>query len=113
MKRLIFAAGLKFLEESSPMFKEITMADFYSEISGFKELQMPDEHKEKIIVNTSVKFMAKIAYSNYFKSFIKCTRHISDDNWFFCLCDEKGKERGGITRARSNYKSFDWKEIDK
>ena len=45
MKRLMFAAGLKFLEESSPMFKEITMADFYSEITGFKELQMPDEHK--------------------------------------------------------------------
>lgn len=58
--------------------------------------------------------MTKIAYSSYFKSFIKCAFYYSDENWFFCLCDERGKaKKNSFARARSSYKSFDWKEIDK
>lgn len=55
----------------------------------------------------------KIAYSNYFKRYIKLVDFKSDDDWTFSFCNKKGKvcfwERR-IIKARSKYSSFNWIE---
>ena len=57
----------------------------------------------------------EIAYSKYFKSYIKLIEYKSDDDWTFMLCNKNGKtpfwERR-IIKARSKYLSLNWIEIE-
>lgn len=63
----------------------------------------------KVIDDVSVKKTGKVAWSNYFSSFIKCTLYKSDEEWFFVLVDEHGNERSRTVKARTNYSIFNWR----
>lgn len=55
-----------------------------------------------------------IAWSKFFKSYIKLITHVNDDNWSFVLCDENGIvnfNKPKILKANSSYKCFDWKKL--
>ena len=55
----------------------------------------------------------KIAWSNYFNSYIKCTHYESDNNWFFVKCNKNGKKRffASLYQNSENYNHFDWQEV--
>lgn len=58
----------------------------------------------------------QIAYSGYFKSYIKLIEYKSDDDWTFMLCNKKGKVyfwNKVAIKARTKYSDPDliWVEI--
>ncbi len=55
-----------------------------------------------------------IAYSEYFKSWIRVVTFSSHDNWTFILCDEKGRwniKRNKPMKANSSYHNFKWVKV--
>lgn len=55
--------------------------------------------------------MNRIAYSEFFKSYIKMVKYYDDSIWYFKLCDEKGATKGNIMLAKSKACKFKWKEL--
>lgn len=52
-----------------------------------------------------------IAWSKFFKSYIKLCDYKTDTNWSFWLCDETGRTKNRYPRkASSNYKKFEWSD---
>lgn len=55
-----------------------------------------------------------ISYSNYLKSYIRLVNFITDEDWTFVLCDEKGQvkllNRVPI-KARVRFSFFEWKVL--
>lgn len=50
-----------------------------------------------------------IAWSSFFKSYIKLCEYKTDTNWSFWLCDENGNLKVRSPRkAHSNYNCFEW-----
>ena len=55
----------------------------------------------------------KIAYSEYFKSFIKCVDYYDNDNWYFVLCNRRGHKKlfnKIVHKANTSYNNFTWIE---
>ncbi len=48
----------------------------------------------------------KIAWSDYFKDYIRCVRYISDDHWYFVFRDDV--DNRNVMRAGSKYSYFSW-----
>lgn len=63
----------------------------------------------RVIDDSSVKKTGRVAWSNYFSSFIKCTAYKSDEEWYFVLVDEIGEVRSRNLKSRTNYSLFDWR----
>lgn len=57
-------------------------------------------------------FYNKIAYSKYFRSYIRVVEFQDTLHWKFVLCNERGYATGVPTDARSSVFEFEWKEID-
>jgi len=55
-----------------------------------------------------MKMRGKVAWSNYFDSFIKIHRKITNSVWWFVLCDVKGNQKGVPMRARAKISDFTW-----
>lgn len=51
----------------------------------------------------------KIAYSNYFKSNIRCTAYTSDNEWRFVIIDKNGNPISRIYKAQTPYSRYNWK----
>lgn len=51
-----------------------------------------------------------IAWSNYFKSYIRMVRKIDNENWFFYKCNKKGKRKllSKIMKAQAPHDHFEW-----
>lgn len=55
-----------------------------------------------------------IAYSKFFKSYIKLDEYVNDYNWSFWLCDENGLIKQRYSRkAGSSFKEFKWEKLNK
>lgn len=55
-----------------------------------------------------------IAYSNYFKYYIKLVNFKSETDWSFVLCNKKGKVyfwNRKPMKARSKFSDFKWENI--
>lgn len=54
-----------------------------------------------------------VAWSSYFKSYIKVMSYVDDTHWTFSLCDEKGNLKSRrVMPANSKYTVFKWKPIE-
>ena len=51
----------------------------------------------------------KKAWSNFFNSYIRCVKYISDKEWYFVLNDDV--DNRNIRRAGTNYSFFNWFDI--
>lgn len=56
-------------------------------------------------------YLGKIAYSNYFKSFICCVHFQDDLHWRFRKCSPDGKPNGFVLNAQSPASVFEWRDI--
>lgn len=55
-----------------------------------------------------------IAWSDYFKSYIRLVTFSSHDNWTFMLCDKEGKwdiKKSRPMKANSSYYDFKWEQV--
>lgn len=63
--------------------------------------------KKKDIPNEKV----LIAYSKYFKSYIRLCKYNSNTSWTFTLCNCRGDIKSGVMIATSEYNKFKWDSI--
>jgi len=66
-----------------------------------------------IDLRTANPYKGKIAYSQYFKSYIRATGYTDDDTWWFAKCKTDGRVIGRIMKAKIPASSFDWRDIEK
>lgn len=48
----------------------------------------------------------KIAWSNYFKEYIRCVRYYSDTDWYFVINEDFDNKH--TRKAKSKYSYFEW-----
>lgn len=52
----------------------------------------------------------KLAWSEYFKSYIKCVHYIDDEHWYFA--DGYDLDNRNVMKAGTRYSYFKWENID-
>jgi len=57
-------------------------------------------------------FYNKMAYSKYFRSYIRVVEFQDTLHWKFVLCNERGYATSSPETARASVFEFAWKEID-
>lgn len=51
-----------------------------------------------------------IAWSDYFKSYIRLEEKIDNDNWYFRLCNKNGRRKifSRKMKAQTSFENFEW-----
>ncbi len=55
------------------------------------------------------KYLFRVAYSEYFQSYIMCTRYVSDTDWSFCKVNGSREPISRIMTAKSKHSTFKWR----
>lgn len=44
-------------------------------------------------------------------SYIRCVAYLTDDEWYYCICNQFGDPTTAVERGSKNFWSYDWKSI--